>query len=238
MEIKNSFRVQQPPDATWAVLNDVERIAPCLPGAQLQSIEGDEYRGTATFVERDDTARKAVLQAKGRETRGQGNASAMVTASVVPDGDGTRVDILTDLTITGKAAQFGRGTFSEVSQKLINQFAQQLEQLMSAEPAVAAGTSPSEPVDQPTAESGLGQAASTNATDAPTPSGITSSATGTTGQPTEQPRPQAVRPATPPQEVEAIDLTSLAGPAVAKRAAVAVGVGAILFVLIRRLTRR
>src|SRR5262249_31208639 len=117
MELTNEFRVDASPEATWDVLTDLERIAPCMPGAQLQEVEGDEYRGigkvkvgpitaqykgAATFVERDESGRRAVLKADGRETRGQGNASATITATLVPDGSGTRVTVLTDLHITGK----------------------------------------------------------------------------------------------------------------------------------------
>src|ERR687883_1809279 len=120
MELTNEFVVPVAVDDAWKLLTDVERIAPCMPGAELQEIEGEEYRGVvkvkvgpitaqykgkATFVERDDQAHRAVLRAEGRETRGQGNASATITATVTPDGDGSRVSVVTDLTITGKVAQ-------------------------------------------------------------------------------------------------------------------------------------
>ena len=142
MELTNEFRVDRPIDETWNVLTDVERIAPALPGAQLQEIEGDEYRGIvkvkvgpitaqykgkATFVEKDDTNHKAVLKAEGRDTKGQGNASALITATLDPDGSGTKVKVHTDLTVTGKVAQFGRGIMADVSTKLLNQFVEQLE---------------------------------------------------------------------------------------------------------------
>src|SRR5437868_12944799 len=109
MKLENEFRVDVPVDEAWRVLLDVERIAPCMRGAQLQEIEGDEYRGivkvkvgpitaqykgAATFVERDDTNLKAVLRAEGRDTRGQGNASATITATLTPDGDGTKVNVV------------------------------------------------------------------------------------------------------------------------------------------------
>ncbi|MGH9138683.1 MAG: SRPBCC family protein, partial [Acidimicrobiales bacterium] len=137
MELTNEFRVGVPVEHAWQVLTDVERIAPCMPGAQLQEVEGDEYRGIvkvkvgpitaqykgkALFVERDDAAHRAVLRAEGRETRGQGNANATITASLVPDGDGTAVTVVTDLTVTGKVAQFGRGVLADVSAKLLGQF--------------------------------------------------------------------------------------------------------------------
>jgi uncharacterized protein len=142
MELTNEFRVDRPVDETWNVLTDVERIAPALPGAQLQEIEGDEYRGIvkvkvgpitaqykgkATFVEKDDTNHKAVLKAEGRDTKGQGNASALITATLDADGAGTKVKVHTDLTVTGKVAQFGRGIMADVSTKLLNQFVEQLE---------------------------------------------------------------------------------------------------------------
>ncbi len=142
MELVNDFAVNVPVDEAWKTLTDVERIAPCLPGAQLQEIEGDVYRGVvkvkvgpilaqfkgqATFVERDETNHKAVLKAEGRETGGKGNASALITAKLDPMGTSTKVTVTTDLTITGKVAQFGRGALADVSTKLLGQFVEQLE---------------------------------------------------------------------------------------------------------------
>jgi uncharacterized protein len=155
MELNNEFRVPVPVSETWKVLTDVERIAPMLPGAQLQEVEGDEYRGVvkvkvgpitaqykgaATFVDVDEAAGKVVLKATGRDTRGQGNASAIITATMSPDGDGTKVTVATDLTITGKVAQFGRGVLADVSGKLIGQFVDALEaDLVSSGAAGAPG---------------------------------------------------------------------------------------------------
>jgi len=142
MELTNEFEVSVPVEQAWRVLTDVERIAPCLPGAQLQEVEGEEYRGivkvkvgpitaqykgTALFVEKNDDAHRAVLSATGRDTRGQGNAAAVVTAQLEPAGTGTRVTVTTDLTITGKVAQFGRGVLADVSSKLLGQFVENLE---------------------------------------------------------------------------------------------------------------
>jgi carbon monoxide dehydrogenase subunit G len=142
VKIEDSFRVDVPVEEAWKVLLDLERIAPCLPGAQLTEVEGDEYRGTvkikvgpitaqykgvAKIEEADEASRKVVLQAEGRDTRGQGNASATVTATLVPEGDGTTVNIDTDLNITGKVAQFGRGVMADVSSKLLGQFAENLQ---------------------------------------------------------------------------------------------------------------
>ena len=151
MELINTFDVSVPVDTAWAVLTDVERIAPCLPGAQLQEIEGDEYRGIvkvkvgpitaqykgkATFLEKDDVNHKAVLDASGRDTRGQGNASATITAQLEPNGDGTTVTVTTDLTVTGKVAQFGRGVLADVSAKLLDQFVNNLEATVLADELV------------------------------------------------------------------------------------------------------
>src|SRR5689334_14613771 len=143
MKLENEFRVDVPVDEAWRILLDVERIAPCMPGAELQEIEGDEYRGVvkvkvgpitaqykgaATIQTADEAARRIVLKASGRDTRGQGNASATVTADLADQGGGeTEVKISTDLTVTGKVAQFGRGVMQEVSGKLLGQFVQCLE---------------------------------------------------------------------------------------------------------------
>src|SRR5918997_5908200 len=143
MRIDNSFTVALPVEDAWKVLLDVERIAPCMPGAELQEVTDDEYRGVVKvklgaitaqykgavrFAEVDEAARRIVLRAVGRETRGQGNASATVTASLRPAGDGrAQVLIETGLTISGRIAQFGRGVMADVSSKLLGDFARCLE---------------------------------------------------------------------------------------------------------------
>ncbi|OBI43652.1 carbon monoxide dehydrogenase [Mycobacterium kyorinense] len=142
MELNNEFRVAVPPAKTWEVLTDVERVAPCLPGATLLSVDGDEftgavkvkvgpitvsYQGIAFFQEKDAAAQRVVLKANGKETRGNGNAAAVVTAQLKDEGGATAVVITTDLTISGKAAQFGRGVLADVSSNLIAQFAKRLE---------------------------------------------------------------------------------------------------------------
>ena len=142
MELNNEFRVAVPAAKTWQVLTDVERVAPCIPGAQLLSVDGDDftgavkvkvgpitvsYKGDASFIEKDEVAQRVVIKANGKETRGNGNAAALVTASLREDTGGTVVSITTDLTISGKAAQFGRGVLADVSGNLIAQFAKRLE---------------------------------------------------------------------------------------------------------------
>lgn len=142
MELTNEFSVSVPVEEAWDVLTDVTRIAPAMPGAKLETVDGDEYRGVvkvkvgpvtaeykgaATFLERDPVAHRAVLRAEGRETRGQGNATAIITATLAPDGAGTHVSVVTDLSITGRVAQFGRGVLGDVTSKLLGQFVTSLE---------------------------------------------------------------------------------------------------------------
>jgi carbon monoxide dehydrogenase subunit G len=164
MELTNEFEVAVPLDEAWAVLTDVEKIAPCMPGAQLKEVEDDEYRGivrvkvgpitasykgAAKFLELDVEHRRAVLKAEGRETRGQGNASATITAVLVPSGDGTKVEVVTDLNVTGKVAQFGRGVLADVSVKLLDQFVQNLETTVLSRPEPAPGPEPAQSVTPP-----------------------------------------------------------------------------------------
>jgi carbon monoxide dehydrogenase subunit G len=141
VQLENSFTVPVPIDEAWRVLLDVERIAPCMPGAALDSVTGDDftgrvkvklgpinltYQGKASFVEKDEAAHKAVIDARGKDQRGNGTASAVVTARLKPEGEVTRVDVLTDLNITGRPAQFGRGVMTDVGNKLLGQFADKL----------------------------------------------------------------------------------------------------------------
>lgn len=168
MDLNHEFTVNVPVEEAWAILTDLERIAPCLPGAQLTEVEGDTYRGQvkikvgpilaqfkgqASFMSRDDVTHKASLKGEGRDTTGKGNASAIITAeltSVTPTS--TKCTVHTDLSISGKVAQFGRGALADVSDKLLAQFSENLNQLISAAPApsapVAAETSPA-PSEQP-----------------------------------------------------------------------------------------
>jgi carbon monoxide dehydrogenase subunit G len=156
VDFTNEFRVSLPLDFAWELLGDVERIAPCMPGAQLTGVDGDEYRGTvklkvgpmttqylgtATIEERDVEHHTMSIRARGRESRGQGNADATVTASLLPDGDGTLVTVATELRVTGKVAQFGKGVIEDISRKLMGQFAASLEQKLAAPSEVSAAES-------------------------------------------------------------------------------------------------
>ncbi len=192
MELTNDFRVGVPVERAWDVLNDVELIAPCMPGAQLQEVEGDEYRGivkvkvgpvtaqykgAARFLERDEAGRKIVLRAEGRETRGQGNANATITAQMTPDGSGTAVSVVTDLTVTGRVAQFGRGVMADVSSKLLGQFVDCLEnKLLTDTPAPAAA--PVATGEGTTATPGAGAAARPEPVVPPATKGVASGGKG------------------------------------------------------------
>lgn len=149
MELTNEFHVPTAIDRAWRILTDIELIAPCMPGAALEEIEGEEYRGgvkikvgpitaqykgKARFLEKDDAIHKAVLKAEGRDTKGAGNAAATITAQLTPSGTGTDVKVTTDLMITGKVAQFGRGVLADVSAKLLGQFVDCLEHNVLSEP--------------------------------------------------------------------------------------------------------
>lgn len=160
MELTSTFSVSQPVDRAWAVITDLERVAPCLPGAALLDVDGDDYRGAvkikvgpvtaqyegiARFAERNDAAHHAVLRAEGRDVRGQGNAAATIDLKLTDMGSGTQVTIDTHLELAGRVAQFGRGVIADVSGKLIGQFATRLEEEMAASgsPATAPAAAPS-----------------------------------------------------------------------------------------------
>jgi uncharacterized protein len=181
MKIDNEFTVSVPVELAWQALTDLAEVSLCLPGARLTGVEGEvysgevrvklgpvvsEYAGTARFAERDDTLHRAVIDAKGKDSRGAGNASAAITMQLDSEADGlrTRVSLDTDLKISGKIAQLGGGMIAEVSQKLLGQFAECLEAKLAA-PVQAEMTGPEGVTDSPEVEasSGLSEAAATPA---------------------------------------------------------------------------
>ena len=229
MEINDSFRVSTPIDATWKVMLDIEGIAPCLPGAQLQEVEGDEYRGivkvkvgpitaqykgTARLAEVDEANHRLVIDASGRDTRGQGNAKATIVVTMAPEGAGTKVDVATDLSITGKVAQFGRGVLVDVSSKLMGQFVENIERDVLTT-AGGGDTSHAGGAYEQALESAVSAVATAPA--APqVPSG-----------------PRKIDSA----EVEPLDLGNVAGAAVTKRL-VPIGIGALVLFILWRLIRK
>jgi carbon monoxide dehydrogenase subunit G len=164
VQLDHEFTIPVPVAEAWPVLLDVERIAPCMPGATVTKVDGPNiegtvkvkvgpvtvsYNGTATFLETDEAARRVVLEARGKESRGSGTASARVTAQLHDEGGKTRATVSTDLSITGKPAQFGRGVMADVGNKLLGQFSDCLARKLAAgdEPAPAA-----EPAAEPAAD--------------------------------------------------------------------------------------
>jgi hypothetical protein len=170
VDLNHEFIVNVPVNDAWVILTDLERIAPCLPGAQLTEVEGDTYRGQvkvkvgpivaqfkgqASFVTRDDAAHTASLKAEGRDTTGKGTAAATITAqltSVTPTS--TKCTVVTELTISGKVAQFGRGALADVSDKLLAQFAENLNQLIASVPATTTTAATETTTSAPAAATG------------------------------------------------------------------------------------
>lgn len=171
MKIANQFSVGAPVEQAWDVLCDLEQVVPLMPGAQLTGHEGDDYlgkvkikvgpvtsefSGKVRFVEQDRAQHRAVIDAKGKESRGTGNAAATVTAELYEDGERTRVTVDTDLKIVGKLAQFGSGMLQQVSEKLLGQFVDSLEAKLAAD----GGSGAAEPAPTPaTAAAPNGQVA-------------------------------------------------------------------------------
>ena len=226
MELNNEFDVAVPVERAWSVLTDLERIAPCMPGAELQEVEGDEYRGvvkvkvgpitaqyrgTARFEELDTEAHRAVLRAEGRDTRGQGNASAKVVAALSAKGESsTRVAITTDLTVTGKVAQFGRGVMADVSAKLLDQFVQRLhDDVLSSDGGTSPAASSTGPGAAPAETAGQAPAAS-GAGPRPTPASNGAPVGSSNG---ERPGLRTIES----RSAEPVDLLGTAGAPVAKR---------------------
>lgn len=260
MELDHDFTVPVPVDQAWSVLLDVERVAACMPGATLDSVEGDEfkgrmkvkvgamtitYRGTARIVSADESARVVTMEASAKEARGSGTAAATVQARLHPRDDGTtRVTVHTKLNVTGRPAQFGRNILSEVGSKIISRFAKALAAELESSGVTAAPAAPAEsPAEaaRPEAEAGTGAAAEEpgEPADKPGPVKATDEAAA---------RAEAAVPASAPErparrlhvadEDDAIDLLEVAGPSVAKRALPAAGGLVALLLAIRFLVRR
>ncbi|MDQ1696929.1 MAG: uncharacterized protein QOJ03_2282 [Frankiaceae bacterium] len=227
MKLEHEFTVPVPVDEAWKVLLDVERIAPCMPGATLLSVDGDDftgsvkvkvgpiqvtYKGKATFSTRDEATHRVVIEASGKEARGSGTASATVTAALLEAGGSTNVSVETDLNVTGKPAQFGRGVMAEVGAKLIGQFSACLaEELASPTATAPPPPAPAPPAPAPPAATAVGAA--------------------------ETP-PSTVAPPAPRRTAEAIDLLEVAGGSVAKRLAPLAGFVALLLLIVWRRRRR
>jgi carbon monoxide dehydrogenase subunit G len=239
IELDNSFTVPVPPEQAWDVLLDVERIAPCMPGASVTSVEGDEiegqvkvklgplsltYKGTAKFTDKDQAAHSISIEATGKETRGSGTASATVQANLTPgDGAGqTLVSIHTSLNVTGKPAQFGRSLLPEVSGKLIQQFATNLEAMINAD---TAGPDTAVPADETGPEAAEADAATAEA-------GQASAGRAPTA-------PTAARPAAPVvKQEESLNAFKFVVVPILKRLIPIAAAGAAIAVVFRRIRRK
>ena len=222
MELSHTFTVPASLDQTWDTFMDLQEVGSCFPGATVTEVTEDGfsgtvkvklgpialvYSGTGSFVERDDAAHRAVIEAKGKDKRGNGTAGATVTVELFDAGDGnTRAEVQTDLNITGKPAQFGRGVMQDVSDKLLNQFVACIEGKVGTPPAAE------EPVAQAHAESNGSAATAAPAADAPVP----------------VPAPAAAaRTPTPTREPEALDLGTAVLPVVLKSYAAQIAAGLV-----------
>lgn len=239
MELAHRFNVPTSVEETWAHFNDIASVAECFPGAQVTETDGDSfsgsvkvklgpialvYNGSGTFVEKDEEAHRFVVDANGKDKRGNGTAGAKITASMVAaDGGSTDVEVLTDLAITGKPAQFGRGVMQDVSDKLLNQFVVCLEARLTADP---------EPEPAPAEASGNSAEASPGSTEA-----SASSAEASQASATSQPGPRRLPP--PPPQDNSLDLGSAVLPVLLKSYwKQAAGAIAGLFILRRIFKRR
>jgi carbon monoxide dehydrogenase subunit G len=241
MELEHSFTVPVPEDQAWDVLLDVERVAPCMPGATLDSVADDEikgkikvklgpvsmtYAGTARFTERDRDAGVVILNASGKETRGAGTASATVRSELHGEGDQTEVTVHTSLNVTGRPAQFGRGVMADVSAKLIGIFAKNLADMLAA----GNGAAPEPAVSDPAVPASSVAAAHTGP-----------AATHVDPAPATPVAPASTAPAAAPAAGEdSLNLLQVAGLPVLKRIAAPAGalLAAVAGVLIWRRWRR
>jgi uncharacterized protein len=250
IELDNSFTVPVPPGQAWDVLLDVERIAPCMPGASVTSVEGDEiegqvkvklgplsltYKGTAKFTDKDQASHTISIEATGKETRGSGTASATVQANLTPgDSAGqTLVSIHTSLNVTGKPAQFGRSLLPEVSGKLIQQFATNLEAMINADSAAGQATAaPEAAADAGTDEAGANTAA--DAAGAGAGAGVVQEPAGSA-----QAAPAAARPAAPVvKQEESLNAFKFVVVPILKRLIPVAAAGAAIAVVFSRLRRK
>jgi carbon monoxide dehydrogenase subunit G len=236
-KLLNEFTVNRSIAHAWAILTDLERIAPCMPGAQLQEIEGDIYRGQvkvklgpistsfkgqAIFLERDDDNHRAVLKGEGRDTGGKGNADALITAQLeAVSPHHTKCTVSTDLKVSGKVAQFGRGVMGDVSEKLMSQFANNLNTMLDSEE------------DTPDEAEALVEEAIAHAEEVKAHAAEAPHAAPAAAPVAEAPKVRTIHgPAAEP-----IELSDVAGSAMLKRLLPLLGGLVVLLVVVRRLRK-
>jgi len=273
VKLEHSFTVPADLDTVWAAVLDPERVAPCMPGASLSEVDGDsfkgtvkvkvgpislQYKGSGEFLEKDETARKVVIKAAGKDTRGNGTASATVTVTLRADGESTAGSVDTDLSITGKPAQFGRGLISEVGGKILDSFATCLATKLApeaetpakpatpAKPVKAAPKSAAKPAPKPAPKSAAKPAKAApklsvvEKQEAIATGAAAGRAVAASAPPQEEPsaaKPKLTAVEDQP-ESEPIDLLAYAGPSVVKRVVPLVVALVVLVVVFRVLRRR
>jgi carbon monoxide dehydrogenase subunit G len=245
MKLENDFTVPASVDEAWAFLLDVPRVAPCLPGASVEPETDDDgaykgamkikigpitaqYKGTVKIQEADEAAHTVTMRAQAKDARGQGSASATITSSMEETAEGTKVSVVTDMRVTGPAAQFGRGVMQDVSAKLMKRFADCLaEQLSGGTAESEAETVEEKPTDLPKVEDAGVPSASSGVSSADTETKVPDASSGTPTSTTPPPR----------QADDVLDLGEAAGGAVLKRALPVVGAAVALLVLLRLIRR-
>jgi carbon monoxide dehydrogenase subunit G len=250
MKLENEFTVGAPVERAWEVMLDMERVAPCLPGAAIESSDGDEhvgtmaikigpitsrYRGTVRVLEADEAARRAVMRAQARDQRGQGTAAATITSTMESVPGGTRVRVETDMQVTGPAAQFGRGVMQDVSAKLMRRFAEHLADEI-AEGRAEIGASADEPVASGTAGIRLPPGPAAAAAEAAARGGVTASGAPSRSGASPSAADDVASRRRPAEDV--LDLGAVGREAVLKRVAPVAAVLALLVVLAAVLRRR
>jgi uncharacterized protein len=236
LELSHSFTVPASVAETWSAFEDIESVAGCFPGATVTEVSGDDFKGSCkvklgpialvysgqgTFVEKDEAAGRFVVEAKGKDKRGNGTAGATVTATFAAEGSSTKVDVTTDLSITGKPAQFGRGVMQDVSDKLLQQFVGCLQDRVGS-----SSSGPDEPAE------------ATPAAAAPEP-GSETTAAASPEPPTTPDRTAASPPPRQPAQDDALDLGATVLPVLAKTYwRQALGLLLVLLVIRRILRRR
>jgi uncharacterized protein len=258
VKLEHSFSVPADLDTVWAAVLDPERVAPCMPGASLSEVEGDsfkgtvkvkvgpialQYKGSGEFLEKDEAARKVVIKASGKDTRGNGTASATVTVTLREEGGATAGSVDTDLSITGKPAQFGRGLIAEVGGKILDSFASCLatklapEQAEPAKPAEPKKSKKKDAAEAPKLSVVESEPTAADRAEAAATGAAAGRAAARSAPPVAEGKPKLTA-VEPQPESEPIDLLAYAGPSVMKRVVPLVAALVVLVAVFRLLRRR
>ncbi len=256
MKLEHKFSVPADLETVWAAVLDPERVAPCMPGAALTEVDGDsfkgtvkvkvgpislQYKGSGEFLEKDEATRKVVIKAAGKDTRGNGTASATVTVTLTAEGESTAGHVDTDLSITGKPAQFGRGLISEVGGKILDSFAACLASKLGSAPEAAPPAPPAKKPARAKAAKAAPDSPKLSVVEAERAEAVETGANAGRAAAAQAPPVARAKPkltAVEPQpEAEPIDLLAYAGPSVVKRV-VPLVVGLVVLLAVLRLLRR